>query len=139
MYSLFAIIIGMVISVMISFNGTLQTAVGVPYSLIIIHAVGLISISLLMFIKKEKMKIDKSISIFLYSGGLIGIALTLTNMATINTIGVALTTAFGIFGQLLFSSIVDHFGLLGMTKYPFDKRKLVGFLIILIGLIIMTV
>ena len=43
-----------------------------------------------------------------------------------------------LFGQLVFSSLVDHFGLFGLTKYEFNPKKLVGLFIVLVGLVIMT-
>ena len=52
--------------------------------------------------------------------------LTLVNVITIGSIGVALTTALAVFGQLVFSSLVDNFGLFGLTKYEFNPKKLVG-------------
>ena len=65
--------------------------------------------------------------------------LTLVNIITIGGIGVALTTALAVFGQLVFSSLVDHFGLFGLTKYEFNPKKLIGFLIVFIGIVIMTI
>lgn len=65
--------------------------------------------------------------------------LTLVNVITIGSLGVALTTALAVFGQLVFSSLVDHFGLFGLTKYEFNPKKLIGFLIVFIGIVIMTI
>lgn len=139
MYSIFAIIIGMIISIMLSLNGILEGNLGTTYTLVIIHSVGLVGILFLMLFSKEKVKKRKDIPIYLYLGGIVGVLLTLVNIATINSIGVALTTALGVFGQLIFSSLIDHFGLFGMSKYPFKKKKVIGFIIISIGLIIMSV
>ena len=76
---------------------------------------------------------------YLYLGGIFGVMLTLVNVITIGSIGVALTTALAVFGQLVFSSLVDHFGLFGLDKYKFNPKKLIGFMIVLIGLVIMTI
>lgn len=139
MYSFIAVIIGMIISVMLSFNGLLEERVGTSISLIIIHVVGLVTISTLLLVKKEKVKLSKKIPIYMYCGGLVGVVLTLVNITTINAVGVALTTALAVFGQLIFSALIDHFGWFGMKKYPFNKKKIIGFLIIFIGLIVMSV
>lgn len=139
MYKLLAVIIGGIISLMITFNGQLQGSVGATYSLIIIHLVGLTIISIILLVKKEKIKIEEKVPKYLFLGGVIGVALTLVNMITIVSIGVTLTTSLGVFGQLTFSSAIDHFGLLGMDKYKFNNKKIVGFIIIAIGLVIMTV
>ena len=139
MYNILALVIGALISVMISFNSGLEGYVGSTYSVVIIHAVGLIEILIVAAIKKEKIVIKEAIPFYLFLGGIFGVMLTLVNIITIGGIGVALTTALAVFGQLVFSSLVDHFGLFGLTKYEFNPKKLVGFFIVLVGLVIMTV
>lgn len=139
MYNILALVIGALISVMISFNSGLEGYVGSTYSVVIIHAVGLIAILIVAAIKKEKIVIKEAIPFYLFLGGIFGVMLTLVNVITIGSIGVALTTALAVFGQLVFSSLVDHFGLFGLTKYEFNPKKLVGFFIVLVGLVIMTV
>ena len=139
MYNILALVIGALISVMISFNIGLEGYVGSTYSVVIIHAVGLIAILIVAAIKKEKIVIKEAIPFYLFLGGIFGVMLTLVNIITIGGIGVALTTALAVFGQLVFSSLVDHFGLFGLTKYEFNPKKLVGFFIVLVGLVIMTV
>ena len=133
MYNILALVIGALISVMISFNSGLEGYVGSTYS------VGLIAILIVAAIKKEKIVIKEAIPFYLFLGGIFGVMLTLVNIITIGGIGVALTTALAVFGQLVFSSLVDHFGLFGLTKYEFNPKKLVGFFIVLVGLVIMTV
>ena len=137
--NILALVIGALISVMISFNSGLEGYVGSTYSVVIIHAVGLIAILIVAAIKKEKIVIKEAIPFYLFLGGIFGVMLTLVNIITIGVIGVALTTALAVFGQLVFSSLVDHFGLFGLTKYEFNPKKLVGFFIVLVGLVIMTV
>lgn len=139
MYNILALIIGALISVMISFNSGLEGKVGSTYSIVIIHAIGLISIFIVAAIKKEKIVIKESMPFYLYLGGIFGVTLTLVNVITIGSIGVALTTALAVFGQLVFSSLVDHFGLFGLDKYKFNPKKIIGFIIVLIGLVMMTI
>ena len=138
MYNILALLIGALISIMISFNSGLEGYVGSTYSVVIIHVIGLIAILIVAAIKKEKVVIKEAIPFYLFLGGIFGVMLTLVNVITIGSIGVALTTALAVFGQLVFSSLVDHFGLFGLTKYEFNPKKIVGFLIVLGGLVIMT-
>lgn len=138
MYNILALLIGALISIMVSFNSGLEGYVGSTYSVVIIHAIGLIAILIVAAIKKEKMIIKEAIPFYLFLGGIFGVMLTLVNVITIGSIGVALTTALAVFGQLVFSSLVDHFGLFGLTKYEFNPKKLAGLLIVFVGLVIMT-
>ena len=139
MYNILALLIGALISIMVSFNSGLEGYVGSTYSVVLIHAIGLIAILIVAAIKKEKMVIKEAIPFYLFLGGIFGVMLTLVNVITIGSIGVALTTALAVFGQLVFSSLVDHFGLFGLTKYEFNPKKLIGFLIVFIGIVIMTI
>ena len=138
MYNILALLIGALISIMVSFNSGLEGYVGSTYSVVLIHTIGLITILIVAVIKKEKIVIKEAIPFYLFLGGIFGVMLTLVNVITIGSIGVALTTALAVFGQLVFSSLVDHFGLFGLTKYEFNPKKIVGFLIVFGGLVIMT-
>lgn len=138
MYSIAALIIGSLISIMLSFNGALELRVGTTYSLAIIHIIGLIAITIIILLKKCRIRIKEKIPFYLFLSGVVGVLLTLVNILTIKNIGVALTTALAVFGQLIFSSLVDHFGLFGLNKYKFNPKKIIGFCIVFFGLIIMT-
>lgn len=139
MYNILALFIGSLVSIMITFNSQLQQKVGLSYSLIIIHIVGLITTIIVMIVLKEKFKIKNKLPIYLFLGGAVGVVLTLCNILTINKIGVTLTTSLGMFGQITFSSLVDSYGLFGMTKYKFNRKKLIGFFIIILGLVVMSI
>lgn len=139
MYKFYAILIGVLITIMVSFNGVLESHIGNLLAVLVIHLVGLISISLLLTLRKERPGIKKGIPAYLYTGGAIGILLVLVNNICFSNLGASLTLSLGVFGQLLLSAIIDHFGLLGMNVYKFQIKKLIGFSIILTGIIIMTI
>ncbi len=139
MYKFYAILIGVLITIMVTFNGILESHIGNYLAVLIIHIVGLTSISLILIMKREKPVFKKGIPYYLYSGGAIGILLVLVNNICFSNLGASLTLSLGVFGQLLLSSVIDHFGLMGMDVYKFQPKKLIGFSIILIGIVIMTV
>ena len=56
-----------------------------------------------------------------------------------NVLGVSITLALGLLGQSVSSIVIDHYGFLGMTVSKFNKKKLVGLIIIIIGIGIMTI
>lgn len=132
-------IIGALISVMIMFNGTLSAASGNYTSSVIIHIVGLFFIILVMLINKSKIRLEKDIPIYLYSAGAIGVFTVLFNNLSFSKLGASLTIALGLLGQSLSSIVIDHFGLLEMQIYKFEKRKLIGLLFIILGIFIMTI
>ena len=139
MYKFAAVFIGLLISIMITFNGILDSYSGNYLSILIIHIVGLVTVILTLVIKREKIIFNEKIPVYMFSGGAIGVLLVLLNNLCFGSLGVSLTLALGVFGQLVLSIIIDHFGLLGMDIYKFDKKKIMGFAIMLIGIVVMTV
>lgn len=139
MYKLYAVLVGIMITIMITFNGILEGYAGSYLSVFIIHIVGLISILIVLFIRKERFKITKGVPLYLYSGGAIGIGLVMANNTCFVNLGASLTLSLGIFGQIVLSSVIDHFALLDMEMHKFKPKKIIGLGIIVIGIIIMTI
>lgn len=133
-----SIIIGMLITIMITLNGSLSNVTGNYTSSVVIHLVGLIGIILVLMITKSKLVIKKELPFYLYSAGLIGVATVLFNNISIASIGVSLTVSLGLLGQTIFSLVSDHYGLFGMKKVVFNQRKVIGLVIIIIGIFSMT-
>lgn len=73
---------------------------------------------------------------YLLLGGAIGAFITYTVVESINKLGPARSAMLIVSAQLLVSYLIEMFGLFGMEKQPFELRKLIGFLIIVIGVVI---
>lgn len=137
MYKLFAILIGFLITVMVSINGKLASFLGDYTSVLVIHMVGLVSISLILLTSKKRIRVNKGIPIYLFAGGAVGVFVVLFNNICFKNLGVSLTLALGLLGQSIASGIIDHFGLFGMTESKFKPKKFLGFGLIAIGIAIM--
>lgn len=137
MYKVSAVLIGILIAIMVTFNGVLANYTDQYKSILIIHLVGLIVLIIILLFKKEKLKIKKDIPIYLFTGGLIGVFVVFLNNLCFNFLGASLTLSLGIFGQLVLACFIDHYGLFGLSIYKFNKKKIIGFFIILSGLITM--
>ncbi|NCB35796.1 MAG: DMT family transporter, partial [Clostridia bacterium] len=118
MYYLLSLLAGMLISVMVVFNGGLNGRVGQTAALVIIHLAGLVFILLLMLVKGEKLRL-KRLPFYLYLGGLLGIMTTVFNNTAFGHISVSAMMALGLLGESVSSLLADHFGLLGLPKRPF--------------------
>ena len=138
-YYSYSIIIGMLISIMITFNGVLSSNLGNSQAIFFIHIIGITTILTFMFLKKIKWNSIKNVPKYLLMPGMIGVVMVTLNNLTVNSIGLSLTVACGVFGQMLFSSIVDHFGLFGNEVYKFNKNQILGYSVIIIGIFIMVV
>lgn len=139
MYKASAVVIGIIIAIMVTFNGVLASYTGPYVSLLIIHIVGLIAVIIILILKKESFKLPSNIPIYLFSGGLIGVLMVFLNNLCFNSIGASLTLSLGVFGQLILACFIDHYGLFGLDIYKFKKKKIIGFSIVLLGLVTMII
>jgi transporter family-2 protein len=65
-------------------------------------------------------------------GGLLGAAYVTSILVTVRTLGAGGVVAATIAGQLALSIVVDHFGMIGVTKQPVTLMKVFG--VVLLGL-----
>lgn len=135
MYKSLALINGSLVAVMILSNGILVEAIGNSHSIIVIHLLGL-SIALLLFIfSKGHWHKIKGIPIFYLLAGVTGLfTVAFSNIAFLS-LGATVTLMLSMFGRILTSSVIDHFGLMGMKQYPFEAKKFFGLGLMLIGVI----
>jgi len=132
MYYLLSLLSGILVSVMVVFNGGLTQEYGVYSATVIIHITGLFLISSLQLIKRRRI-FPKKQAWYLYLGGAIGVATTVFNNFAFGHIGVSAILALGLFGQSIMGLIVDQFGLMKMPRHPFHKSKIYGILLTLTG------
>lgn len=139
MYKLFAVLSGILIALMVTCNGTLSNYLGDYSALTFIHALGFITVMVILIFKKEKLPNLKGIPIYLFTGGALGVFMIFSNNVCFTYLGVSLTVALGLLGQLIASCIIDHFGLFGMEISKFHKEKIIGFMVILVGIVCMVI
>jgi len=65
-------------------------------------------------------------------GGLLGAAYVTSILVTVRTLGAGGVVAATVAGQLAVSVVVDHLGLIGVTKQPINATKIAG--VVLLGL-----
>ena len=99
---------------------------------------GLIGIIFVLIFTKSKIKNLKGIPFYMFSGGLIGVLTVLFTNASSSVLGVSLTVSLTLLGQLVTSLVIDNFGYFNMPVVKFDKRKILGLVIIITGIYVMT-
>lgn len=142
MYYFLSVFAGSIIAIMIAINGILTLHYSIYLSTVIIHIVGLVIITLILIRHKENPAPwkNKQLPLFLYSGGLLGVVITVFNNAAFGKISMSAILAIVLLGQSVASIIIDHFGWLDMPYQPFNKKKLIGLSFIILGIVlIMTV
>jgi len=139
---------GVLISVMVVFNGELTAEYGMYSATVIIHVVGLALIGSAVLVKRERpfseffrgngIAVEGSKSnLAFYLGGAIGVLTTIFLNFAFGRISVSAILALGLFGQSVTGLIIDQYGLMGMAKHPFAKRKLIGLILIIAGIVSM--
>ena len=133
MFYLLSLLMGVLISVMVAINGGLTTQYGVYSATVIIHIVGLVLISAVVLVKRERFFPQRFVW-FLYLGGAIGVLTTVFNNFSFGRISVSAILALGLFGQSVAGLLIDQYGFFGMKKHPFTKEKLIGIVLIISGI-----
>jgi len=133
MFYLLSLLTGILISVMVAFNGGLTEQYGVYSATIIIHIAGLILITSIVLFKRDKV-FSARYPIYLYLGGAIGVFTTVFNNLAFGRISVSAILALGLLGQSIAGLTIDQFGLFGMAKHSFTKGKFIGLFLIIGGI-----
>ncbi|MFA9465368.1 MAG: DMT family transporter [Velocimicrobium sp.] len=139
MYYLLTIIGGILTTSMIAINGELTSWYGVYLATVMIHLIGLIPLSVMVKIKHVRLKLPKELPIYYFLGGVIGVGTTICNNIAYGAIGVSAIMALGLLGQSITSILIDEFGLFGMMRRRFNKKKIVGFIFVCMGIVLLTI
>ena len=113
MYYFLSLLIGILVAVMIAFNGGLTTVYGIYSATVIIHIVGLILIGAIILFRREK-PFARRLPWYLYIGGVLGVATTASVNFAFGKISLSAILALGLFGQSVAGVLVDQLGLFGM-------------------------
>lgn len=136
MLYLLSVFSGAMIAIMISINGVLSTRIGTQEATIIFVIFGLILSSILSIRVKDKTK--EKLPLWMYTGGVFNALTIWFNNLAFGTISVSAILAISLFGQVVVSAFVDHYAMFGLEKRPFDKQKMIGFFIVCLGLVVMS-
>ena len=138
MYQASALVIGTLITLMLFANGNLQTAFGTSRAMVIIHATGTLAVLAYLLAKRASFKPTEKVKPYLYLVGAMGVLLVFFNVTTVTAIGLTLSIALGLVGQIIASSVVDHYGLFALEKRRWNMKKLSGLTLITAGIAVMA-
>lgn len=123
---------GVAMAIQGSINSALGKVIGLWESTFIVHLVGLLVVSLLLFICKLGdgclADIVKA-PWYSYLGGILGVIIIYSVVLSIPKVGVAPATTAIVLGQVLTAGLVDHLGLFGLNRIPFSLYNVLGTLL----------
>jgi transporter family-2 protein len=139
MYKNLTLVNGVLIAVMVFLNGLLSEIAGPYLSTLIFHLMGLLLLFIIALIRRNKLPRLKEIQLLYFLPGILSVTTTLLNNLCIPRLGITLTAGLSMYGQLVTSGLVEHYGLFGMPVNRFRKEKLLGYSIISLGVIVMII
>ncbi len=132
---IFGALVGGLIAIMVSVNGQLSVYTTVYFSAAVAHLVAAGGSFLLTLIYPDGSERKKKLPIYFYLTGILGAIIIVLNNVTFKALGVSITVALMLLGQMLASLVIDSLGLFNMEKVSTGKEKIPGLVIIIIGII----
>lgn len=141
-YFIFAFLVGIATSVQSGVNSQLRQAVSHPIQAALISFgsgfVVLTVISLALRAPVPTMEAMRGISWWKWTGGLLGAIYVTTVIITVPRIGAGNLLSLSVAGQLLAAVILDHYGLLGFKEHGLTIWRLIGVLLIVLGVVLVV-
>lgn len=135
--ALWAFVAGAGIPIMASLNGALARVVGsTPAAAVVLFALGLL-VSFGVLLASGTLPSAaawQQVPPQAYSGGLIVAFYILSVTFLTPRFGVGNTILFVMVAQIITSSLIDHFGVLGAVQRPLQPLRIIGLVILLVGL-----
>ena len=132
------LLVGLAGGVAVGLQGPMASMIsqrlGIFESVFIVHVGGaLIALLPLLFASGGKLAQWKELPWYTLAAGGFGLVVIGAISYTIPRVGVAAAIISIVAGQLLVSTILDHFGWLGAMGRPMDPTRALGLLVVLVG------
>lgn len=118
-------------------NSRFALQVGNLRSVVVVHLVGLLAISLVIAVRRDRSVHDRP-PVYLYAGGIVGVGTIFACNVAYASMDASLAVSLSLLGQTIFSLFVDTTGFLGRKRYPLGPRALPGFLLAMAGVAVLS-
>jgi transporter family-2 protein len=135
---------GMLIGIMLLLSGLASEVFGPFKGTFYFHLTGFAAIGMAFLILRRNAPITTGAPMrtpFAYwfiLPGIVNVCITYTNSIVVPRIGLTVALAAAMLGQLIMSGIMSQYGLLQTPKQAFNSRRLLGLVVIAIGLWLMV-
>jgi bacterial/archaeal transporter family-2 protein len=139
-YMLLSILAGAVLPLQALINARL--ALGIGNSLwaaaisFQVGALGLLLLQLALRAPWSELGRAGAIPAWIWTGGFLGAVYVASVIASVPRLGAASVISLVIFGQLMASLLLDHFGVLAPVSHPINFTRLIGAVLLLAGAIL---
>ncbi|MFP4661633.1 MAG: DMT family transporter [Halanaerobiales bacterium] len=141
LYLSLAAIAGLTMALQGSINSVLGKKIGIFEASFIVHLTAAIILLIILFsnISKGNIQSWREAPWYLYLGGLLGVIISYTVIVSIPELGVAVATTAIVAVQASMACLLDHLGAFGLEKIPFSWTKLIGIILLAVGVRLMLV
>lgn len=139
-----ALLIGMLVPVQTAANARMRISVG---SVWVVTFISFMVSSLLLALISAMMRmplLPSAAQIAVtpwwgWTGGIIALCTIIITICLFCALGQLQTTILPLLGQLLFSLVIDHFGLFGSVRIPFSAMRMLAMLLLIAGVLLVVV
>lgn len=135
-----AFISGISMAVQGSLNSVLGKIAGLFQATLVVHVIASLAVAVILLLQPVLQPAAKGSLAhlprapwYVYLGGLLAVLITYAVVTAIPRVGVAPATTAIIVGQVGAAALIDHFGLFGLQKIPFNLLKLAGVALLAAG------
>lgn len=133
----YSVLAGIIVATQNVFSTRISGEVGMWETTVVVHIVGLIFALIMatIFGKGSYSGLGEVNKLYLLAGAL-GVMIIFSVTNGVSVLGASFAISLMVIAQLTFATVIDTFGLFGSDKIPFDFTKLMGILIMIIGVIV---
>jgi len=117
-------------------NAALKEKIGVAPMSTTVHLIGLVVslVAVMAFTGFPKLEQFKEVPAYSYLGGVLNVAIIGGVAYAVAKTGATIGISAILFGQLTTAVILDHFGIFTLEKIPFSWIRIVGVILMLVGM-----
>lgn len=134
---IFSIVAGISMSFQGIFNTHLSDKIGIWEANFLVQSIGMIlTLIILLLLGDGNIKKVKEVNKLYLSGGLLGVLIIFTVMKGIKALGPTYAISTILVAQLLSAALIDAFGLFGCEQIRFGITKILGIVVMIVGIVI---
>jgi bacterial/archaeal transporter family-2 protein len=142
-YLLAALAGGAILPIQVALNTLLRRYVGEPMQVTFIsYLAGTLTSLVVCFAARYPLPASSALmqtSWWMWIGGCLGTLYVWSTIFATPKIGAALALALTIAGQMIAALFLDHFGAIGLAKYPASPIRIAGVLFVVLGVSLVSV
>jgi transporter family-2 protein len=137
-----ALAAGLALTIQVGVNSTLRNTLGSPaVATLASFLTGTVGVILFLVLTKAPWPTKAALvaaPAWAWLGGLLGAFYVATSILVGPRLGAAALLALTVFGQLVASLVVDHYGWLGFSQHPLTAVRLIGAALLFIGVLLIV-